>query len=343
MVLVTGAAGHLAAALIRALLESGEGVRAFVLPGEDVASLDGLAVDLVRGNVLDRDSLEAALRGVTVVYHLAGIISIMPGHGDVMRRVNVEGTANVASLARMAGVKMVYVSSIHALARPPLGIPIDERVPFDPASQAGEYDRTKAAASLAVLAETARGLDAVIVCPTGIVGPWHYRGGPPMNGQLRTWSRPGVHFVVDGAFDWVDVRDVARGMMLAAARGRAGETYIIHGNRVSIADLFTLVRRASGNRTRSLRVPFGLALLAAFFAPLHSRLWRKQVSFTRYALETLASNSLVSGAKAERDLGYTPRPLADTIRDTVAWLAGSAARAARAALGVAGGLSPGAP
>ena len=322
MVLVTGAAGHVGTALVRGLLEAGEKVRAFVMPDEDISSLNGMRLDVVKGNVLDRDSLRLALNGIDVVYHLAGIISIMPGRSEAMRSVNVVGTANVARLARELGVRrMVYVSSIHALSRPPRGTPIDESVPFDPHNAAGEYDQTKAEASLAVLAEVERGLDAVIICPTGILGPWHYRGGSPMNAQVRAWTTPGWHMMINGQFDFVDVRDVARGLMLAAEKGRAGETYILRGDRVSVARLFAMVQRASGVRSVAVRIPFRLALLASYLAPMHARLWGKKVSFTHYALETLVSNSLISGAKAERELGYTPRPMAETVRDTVRWLA----------------------
>jgi dihydroflavonol-4-reductase len=327
MVLVTGAAGHVGTALVRELLESGESVRAFVLPDDDTSSLTGMPIELAKGNVLDRDTLAAALKGIEIVYHLAGIISIMPGRSEAMRSVNVVGTANVARLAREAGVRrMVYVSSIHALARPPRGIAVDESVPFDPHNAAGEYDQTKAEASLAVLSEVERGLDAVIVCPTGIIGPWHTGGGSPMSGQIRTWTRPGWHMTVNGQFDFVDVRDVARAMILAAEKGTAGATYIVNGERISVGRLFSLVREAAGVRTRAVLVPFWLAHLASRFAPLHARIWKKPVSFTSYALETLVSNSLITGDRARRELGYAPRPMADTIRDTVRWLRRNPAR-----------------
>jgi len=322
MVLVTGAAGHVGGALVRELLDRGEKVRVFVLPSEDISSLNGMPLDVVKGNVLDRDALRPAMAGINKVFHLAGIISIMPGHNDLMRQVNVVGSGNVARAAREAGVKrMVYVSSIHALARPPKGTAINESVPYDPHNAAGEYDQTKAEASLAVLAEVEKGLDAVLVCPTGIIGPYYHRGGSPMHNQIRKWMKPGLHVMINGQFDFVDVRDVARGMVLAAEKGRAGETYIIRGERITVDSLLGLVQEATGVKSRTVLVPMGLAMMAATLATLHARLWKTGIQFTRYALETLVSNSEVCGEKAARELGYLPRPMQETIKDTVKWLA----------------------
>jgi dihydroflavonol-4-reductase len=322
MVLVTGAAGHVGGALVRELLENGEKVRVFVLPEDDISGLNGLPLHVVRGNVLDRESLRSAMAGVDIVYHLAGIISIMPGRNALMRQVNVVGTSHVARVARESGVRrLVYVSSIHALGRPPRRTPVDERIPFDPHNAAGEYDQTKAEASLAVLAEVENGLDAVLICPTGIIGPYYHHGGSPMNAQIRKWMKPGVHVVINGHFDFVDVRDVARAMILAASRGRRGETYIIRGARVSVAELISIVRNLTARTGLNLLVPFPFALVGATLATWHAKLWKKPVSFTRYALETLASNSFISGEKARRELGYQPRPFSETVRDTVHWLA----------------------
>ena len=321
MVLVTGAAGHLGCALVRELVADGEAVRVMVLPQEDLEGLRGMPLHVMKGNVLDVGSLQEAASDVDVIYHLAGIVSIMPGKDELMHRVNVEGTANVARVARERGVRrMVYVSSIHALARPPQGTPIDESIPIDPRNPAGEYDRTKAEASLAVVAETERGLDAVIVCPTGIIGPYDFRGISPMGRQIRAWAQPGRHVIPEGHFDFVDVRDVARGMILAARRGGKGRIYILAGERISVEEIFTLVTQCAGTKGRAVRVPGFVAHGVAFFATLHSLLWGKKVQLTRYALETLESNSLISCSRARDELGYLPRSMQQTILDTVAWL-----------------------
>jgi dihydroflavonol-4-reductase len=320
MVVVTGAAGHLGNTLVRLLVRR-EKVRALALPGEDTRCLEGLGAQIVRTDVLDLPSLRAAMEGARLVYHLAGIIAIRPGADDLMRRVNVDGTANVAALAHELGMRMVYTSSIHALGRPPQGVTIDEKVGFDPENPAGLYDRTKARASLRVLEEVSRGLDAVIVCPTGIVGPNDARVSE-MGHLIRGWMHRRPHFVVRGAFDFVDVRDVARGMILAAERGVRGQTYILSGTRVSLRRLYEHVRRAAGHRAPALTVPFGLALRSVPATLAISRLLGLRAQYTTYSLETVVSNSVISRDKAQRELGYEPRSLRQSVADTVAWWRG---------------------
>jgi dihydroflavonol-4-reductase len=319
MTLVTGAAGHLGNALVRELVERGDPVRALVLPGEDCSCLAGFGVEIVRGNTLDPASLVPAFAGVDTVYHLAGIISILPGRDALMRQVNVIGTANVVRAAREARIgRLVYVSSIHALARLPRGVTIDESAPFDPHNAEGEYDRTKAEASLIVQQEVRRGLDAVIACPTGIIGPYDYRESE-MGRLIRGFLRPGLHAIVRGGFDFVDVRDVAHGLVLMAEKGRSGEVYILGGAFISFADLLDGVRRGSPRRSSGLMVPHLVAKAAAPIIALANRLAGRDPQFTRYSLDTVAGTTFISHAKASRELGWEPRPMSESIADTVRW------------------------
>jgi dihydroflavonol-4-reductase len=319
MILVTGATGHIGNVLVRRLLEKGENVRALVWRGEDTSSLAGVEVEKVEGDVLDPQSLRAAFKGVEKVFHLAGIISIMPGKNPLVRRVNVEGTRNVLTAAQQAGVnRFVHTSSIHALHRAPHGCIIDESLSFDSHNPYGEYDSSKAEASLNVLRAASEGLDAVIVCPTGVIGPYDFRHSE-MGEVIRSAAEAKPMFYVEGAYDFVDVRDVAEGMIQAAEKGRAGESYLLSGNRITVRDLIESVRSVTGKAFSSIKIPFGLAELVAKITPTYYRLTKSKPRITPYSLEVLQSNSHISHDKATRELGYQPRSIQQTIADTVRW------------------------
>jgi dihydroflavonol-4-reductase len=167
MWLVTGATGHIGNVLVRELLRRGEKVRVLVLPGECCTPLDGLDVERFEGDVLDLDSLSAAMRGIRGIFHLAGIISIMPGSDAQVRRVNVEGTKNILRVAKEKRIdRLIYTSSIHAIKRVAEGT-IDESLPYDPDNPYGEYDRAKAEATLEVERAARAGLEAVIAARPG--------------------------------------------------------------------------------------------------------------------------------------------------------------------------------
>jgi dihydroflavonol-4-reductase len=323
MNLVTGATGHIGNVLVRELVARGEAVRALVMPGEDTSALAGLPIEQCAGDVRKIESMQAAFNGIECVFHLAGVISIMPGTDALMRHVNVDGTRNVIRAARQAGVKrLVYTSSIHALERPPLGVVIDESLRFDPHNPAGEYDRTKAEATLEVQQAVREGMDAVIVCPTGVIGPHDYRRSE-VGLLLWSWTRQRFNVLVDGVFDFVDVRDIAVGHILARERGSRGETYILGGERISLARLWAMARETASCHSQSLILPFGLASFAARFTPFYYRLTRQKARFTPYALETVNSNSHISHEKACRELGYQPRPLLTSVEDTIRWWQGN--------------------
>ncbi len=319
MILVTGATGHIGNVLVKELVERGEKVRVLILPGEDPAPLAGLNIETVQGDVLDEGTLRHAMEGVQVVYHLAGIISIMPGKDEMVYRVNVVGTRNILQACLEAGIKrLVYTSSIHAISRIPEGTTIDETVPFDAARAAGEYDRTKAQASLEVLNAVRKGLDAVIVCPTGVIGPFDYRLSE-MGRVILDCIRTRQAIFIDGAYDFVDVRDVVKGQILACERGKSGESYILSGERVTVRQLIDLVSEVSGVKVPRLRLPYWAAQAAAVFTPAYYRISGRKPRITSYSLETLRSNSYISSAKARRELGYAPRSIRETIADTIAW------------------------
>ena len=226
MWLVTGATGHVGNVLVRKLLERGEKVRALLLPGESRESISGLKVEAFEGDVLNLDSVFESMRGVKGIFHLAGVISIMPGPNPFVRKVNVDGTKNILRAAMESGIKkLVYTSSIHAIQRVENGV-INETVPYDMGNPYGAYDRSKAEATLAVLNAAHSGLEAVVTCLTGVIGPYDFRGSM-MGAVIHDAAVAKPTLYVDGAYDFVDVRDVADGLISAAENGKRGESYIL--------------------------------------------------------------------------------------------------------------------
>ncbi len=318
-ILVTGAAGHIGNVLIGKLIENGKRVRALVYPGEDTTSLNDFDIERIEGDILEPGSMREAVKGVRYVYHLASLISIGGFSDELVRRVNVQGTRNVALACREGGVqRLVYVSSIHALERLENERTIDETLSFDPENPAGEYDRSKAEASLEVKRLVDTGLDAVIACPTGIIGPSDFKRSE-LGRMICLWMKKKPHWMLDGYFDFVDVRDVADGLISACERGVSGETYILSGSRICLADLRRLVQAEADLHSPQLMVPAGLALFGTKLVYPFQRLFRRTNGFTPYAVETVLSNSHISSAKAGNRLGFVPRPIEETVGDTVRW------------------------
>jgi dihydroflavonol-4-reductase len=212
----------------------------------------------------------------------------------------------------------VYTSSIHAIQRAPHGVEMDETLGFDSDNPYGEYDRSKATASLEVQNAAKAGLDAVIACPTGVIGPYDYRGSE-LGEVIRGAAYAKPMFYVEGAYDFVDVRDVADGLIAAAERGQSGESYILGGHKISVRYLIETVREVTGKAFSSIKIPFSLAEFAAKFTPWYYKRTKAKPRFTPYSLEVLQSNSDISHAKASRELGFKARPVYETIADTVRW------------------------
>jgi len=320
VVIVTGATGHIGNVLVRELLARGVVVRALVLPDDDKRPLAGLDIETVQGDVTDLVSLKSAFAGAELVLHLAGIVTIMPGMASVLERVNVGGMRNVIAACRASGVRrLVYTSSIHAIAEPPHGTVIDESQPFDPDRVLGDYARSKARATLLLLDEVRKGgLDAVICCPTGVIGPWDY--GISNIGQLILDFASGhLKSYVSGAYDFVDVRDVACGLILAADKGQPGRHYIFSGAQVQVPELMEELARDIGYPAPTYRIPTVMARTAGIFASVYYRLLRRKPVFTAYSIDVLRSNSLVSSARAREELGFTSRPWQESIHDHVEW------------------------
>ena len=319
--IVTGAAGHLGSTIVRLLSQAGQNVRALSLAGEAQRARRG--VTWFTGDVCRPESLRTLFSGLdgrdVCVIHAAGVVDISGEMSARMRDVNVEGTKNVIALCREFSVKrLVYVSSVHAIPeREDMGVMREIRA-FSPDAVTGGYAKTKAEATQAVLDAAAAGLDAVVVHPSGILGPYDDAGNHLVQ-VLRDYLRGKLPACVRGGYDLVDVRDVASGCIRAALHGRSGECYILSNRHYEVSDMLKLAREAGGGRKLPV-LPMWMAEAAVPLLGLVAKLRRQRPLYTRYSLYALKSNDRFDHDKATAELNYRPRDLRATIRDTVRYL-----------------------
>jgi len=319
LTIVTGATGHIGNVLVRELLARGEPVRAIVHARKHEHSLDGLSVEKVVLDIRKPDQVVRALAGAGTVYHLAGMISISPGRTHTLCRINIGGTQNVIRACRANRVRrLVYVSSTNALATPPKGTSLDEAAGLEPRRVMDGYGRSKARATGKVLEAARNGLDAVVVYPSGVLGPYDFK--PSQMGQLvLDFARRRLFGYLDGAYNFVDVRDVVSGMLRAAEKGRPGEGYLLTGTTITVPDLMALLEEVTGVKAPRLKLPYWAARFVASFTPAYYLVTRQKPLFTTYSIRVLQGNCEMASRRAGRELGYSSRPLRETLLDTLAW------------------------
>lgn len=293
--IVTGASGHVGANLIPALLNAGYDVRAVTAEPLDqpLPSLAGLDIERVQADVRDPDSLRRAFAGGEIVHHLAAIISVRLRADPRLRAVNVAGVANVVDACRACDIRrLVHVSSIHALST-------GRRVP--------PYDRSKAAGERIVTEASARGdIDAVVVRPTGVIGPRDY--APSRMGRVfLDLARRKLPALMAGGFNWVDVRDVADALVVASMQGQRGTAYTVSGYWWTLEELARQAGTVTGRMPPMVTVPHWVARASAPIGGLVSE------RFSPAAVRALRDHADVACDLALNDLGHWPRPMADTI------------------------------
>ena len=320
--LVTGACGHLGGTLVRLLERTGAQVRGLRLPSEQAR--DRAHVTYYPGDVRDRDSLRPLFRGLAgrevVVFHTAAIVDISGEVTPQMRDVNVNGTKNILALCREYGVKrLVYVSSVHAIPEKDGYAVLREVDRFSPRQVTGGYAKTKAEATQAVLDAAAQGLDAVVVHPSGILGP--FDGAENHLVQLvKEYAGGKLPACVKGGYDFVDVRDVAAGCLAAAEKGRSGQCYILSNRHYEVQEVLAMAKTLCHGRRLPV-LPMWMAQAAEPLLGWVAKVKKQRPLYTKYSLYTLRSNDRFDHGKATAELGYRPRDLRQTVRDTLRWLA----------------------
>ena len=321
--LVTGATGFLGRAVAEELVRRKAQVHALVLHDDPYTDLLPKEVRTVIGDVCDKSSLSdffADADSRTCVIHCAGIVSVASRPGPRLYQVNVGGTWKVLRQCMEHDVgKMVYVSSVHAIPEKPKGCIISEDCEFSPGLVDGDYAKSKAAATELVFDAAERGLNASIVFPSGIIGPGDLQGGS-FTSMAKSFLSGKLPFAVRGGYDFVDVRDVARGILACSESGEPGKGYILSGCYVTIRRMLQLVGKAAKLKYRSICLPLGLARLAAPYYERRSLRERNPLFFTPYSVSVLASNGQFSHAAASECFAYQPRPIEETLGDMTAWL-----------------------
>lgn len=316
-VLVTGAAGHIGAHVCRELLLRGHRVTALV--HNDARAIEGLAVTRFHGDLADQSTLIPAAQQCEAIIHAAGIIRLSYREDDEVYEVNVSGTRNVLDVAKSLRItKVVHVSSVHVFNQLPLETAIDETRGFV-SGKTIFYDRTKRDAHLLAKQAADNGLNVSIVCPTAVLGPFDYK--PSQLGKaIKDIYLGSVPAVVKGGFDFVDVRDVAKGTVAALEKGKTGETYLLGGRYYSVKQFADMVLEIKGTNKKLTELPLFFAYLGLPFVKSYALLTGRQPLYDKAYLDILRyGNKKIMSEKARIELDYEPRDLYMTITDTLKW------------------------
>lgn len=314
--LVTGATGLLGNSVVRALLAQGHSVRVLTRASSDPRPLADLDVEKVHGDVRQADAVRQACQGIDAVIHSAAHVHIGWTQADVHHEINVRGTRNIAVAAREAGARMVHVSSINALGLGRLESPADEETAL-PGIVECPYVLTKREAERVVLEQCDLGLHASIVNPTLMFGPYDWK---PSSGQMLLQVARGMPVAPRGAANFGDVRDVAAGCIAAALKGAVGRRYVLGAHNATYQDLWQRMARITGARPPRFRMGPIVIKCAGTGCDLWTRITGKEGSVNSALIGLSSQSHCFSSARAQTELGYTIRPLDESLTDEWNWL-----------------------
>jgi len=318
--LVTGGTGLVGINLVRALVAAGERVRVLVRRGSRLVGLESPNIELRLGDVCDLDSIRRAMRGCTRVYHVAGWVQLSPWGMRTARAVNVGGVEKVCRVAMELGIeRMVHTSSVAAIGHGPMDRPADEQTRWNLSGLNCPYFATKRAGERVVLDCVRRGLNAVIVNPGYVVGPYDVK---PTSGRMILLGALGKLLVSPsrGGIGFVDVAEVVEGMRLAMSRGRCGERYILSSENLSYRDFSGRIARIARVKPPRWSAPYWLGIAPAGIATMLGGLWPAPfVELNLTVLRTCFCEHYTCSDKARRELGLKPRSIDDAIAATIDW------------------------
>ncbi len=324
--LVTGAAGFLGGTICRQLVERGDRVRAFVLPGDRAARFIPKEAEICEGDLCDRESLERFFtvpKGTeTIILHIASIVTVNPDYNQKLMDVNVGGTKNIIDmcLEHKECKKLVYCSSTGAIPELPKGTPIKETTYFNKNLVLGCYSQSKALATQAVLdAVKYKGLNACVIHPSGILGPEDFAVGETTKTAIDI-IKGAMPVGIAGSFNLCDVRDLAAGAIAAADKGKCGECYILANEEVSFKDFSQMLVEEAGCKKLKMFLPIKVANFIAKTLEKKAKKKGEKPLMTTFSVYNLARNNCFDSSKARKELGYTTRSYRDTLHDEIRWL-----------------------
>jgi nucleoside-diphosphate-sugar epimerase len=317
-ILVTGGTGHLGANLIRRLLRDGHAVRVLVRPGRDNGAFDGLDLEVIEGDLRDREAVENAVRGCRQIYHCAAHVSTIEGDAAHKREIfesNVLGTMNLLDAAKALGVQKVVVSGSLSATGYEKGVPSVESDPFYPFDRHLPYGFTKHLVEHHCLRAHADGLDVVVAVSCAIIGPNDFV--PSRFGQvLIDFAHGKLNAYIPGGFEFVSTEDIVEGHVLAMAKGRSGQKYLISTTYSTVDNLLDIFSSVTGKPKPWLRLPIPvMAAIAGVMDTLWFRFFPNQPRrFTPAAVRLLSMHRKVDNTKARTELGYQPTSLRDAVQ-----------------------------
>ncbi|HEX5353561.1 MAG TPA: hopanoid-associated sugar epimerase [Rhodanobacteraceae bacterium] len=318
-ILVSGANGFVGSAVVRALLRHGYAVRAMARASSDVANLDGLDVEIARGDLLDPPSLERALADCEGLFHVAADYRLWAHDPHEIRRCNVRGTHNILLAARRCGVRrIVHTSSVATLGLHADSTPSDEETPAYLADMIGEYKRSKFLSEALVRRCARAGNDIVIVNPAAPVGP-RDRKPTPTGRMILDAARGRMPAYVDTGLDVVHVDDVAEGHVLAWERGQRGRRYVLGGENMSLKSILAMVAGLTGRRAPWLKLPHAAVLPVAHVAEAWARFSGMAPNVTVDGVKLARHKMYFSSRRAGTELGYRARPAREALGDAIEW------------------------
>ena len=323
--IITGANGFLGNNIIRILEKDADNeIRAFVLKDDSIKSLENLNCKIYYGDVTNKESLSSIFENTSgkevFVIHCAAIVYIKSKYNPLIYNVNVNGTKNIVDKVLELNAKLVYVSSVHAIPEKPNNDLITEVTNFNPDDVYGLYAKTKAEAAKYVMdAIKNKNLNACIIHPSGIIGPNDF-GNSHLTQLIKVVSNGKLFACVKGGYDFVDVRDVAKGVTNACKNGIKGECYILSNRYITIKELCDLICDLQKRKRIKIILPISIAKLIAPLFELYYNLKKETPLFTKYSLYTLSSNANFSNKKAKQYLDFKNRSIEDTIKDTIEWI-----------------------